>query len=343
VPLGAYPPPNVLFLVGEDDPERIHTFTRERAAAAAGVDAVEPGTTYGDTTRGNAVRWVEIAGVDHTRVIWADETTREAVTWLDAAFDRARSGPVDLSATRLHVAGVAFLAFVVLLAGIGDLAGRIATPRRAGSPSGAGLGLALVLAVSFAAMPLTVVGTPGRFLPMSVTPPLVWLLAISGLALCVLLATRGQLGTATFAGARRSAVAAGAALLATYALLTPLGSVVHELSPTPERLALAVAVTVLVFPFFLAFELLVRRGETLPASVAAGVGRTLLVATFLVGALLGILSHLLLLVVPGLFILFALGEVSNVALYRRSRDRVAIAALSSAWFGWISAMLSPIL
>jgi len=341
-PTGPHPPPDALFVVAERDPERLRAVTRRVAARLAEREAVEPGVTYGEPAPGDAVRWVSVDGTNHATVIWAEETAREVLAWLDTSFGLERGAPPDLRAPRLVWAAVAALAVLVLLPGVGAVAGRLAPPRAAPAAGGAGLGLALLAASQLAAMPLVAAGRPARFLGLFVADTLLWLTATGGLALLALLALRRRLPRAALGAPARSLAAAGLALAALYALVAPLGVVVHALAPIPARLPAAAGATLLAFPLLLATELLVRRGPPVRAALAGAAARVLLLLVWALGVALGTVPGVLAFVLPPFAVVFVAAELVSAPLYARSRDRLAIAAFQSAWTGLVLAVTFPL-
>ena len=117
---GPYLAANPLFLYASGDPERVGVRAHEHAAARAGVEVLEPGRTFGDPLRRDAVRVVEIGGADHQSIVWADATLTEILAWLDAAFGLARPAVAPLpSDPRMGVVLLVLLAWLGTLPGLG--------------------------------------------------------------------------------------------------------------------------------------------------------------------------------------------------------------------------------
>jgi hypothetical protein len=111
---------------------------------------------------------------------------------------------------------------------------------------------------------------------------------------------------------------------------------------SPERLLIMVIATLLVLPFWLAFELLVRRG-TVPFSTTVGLlGRTLILVLIGVGASLQILPGVLMLVLPSLAILMVTMEIFAASAYSTSHNLALIALVDSLWLAWSVAATNPI-
>lgn len=78
-------PPNLLLLVGQWDMPRSVAGVRE-ALAAATDGQTEPGTTYGDFSRGTARRAALLPHLDHVAIIFSPATTIEINHWLARTF-----------------------------------------------------------------------------------------------------------------------------------------------------------------------------------------------------------------------------------------------------------------
>jgi hypothetical protein len=111
---------------------------------------------------------------------------------------------------------------------------------------------------------------------------------------------------------------------------------------TPERAVLALGVFFLVVHFQLVFHDWLRRGGTLGAAVACTVGRALVVGVLVLAVAAGVLSGVVMLMLPVLVLLFVLFEVVSSAIYARSRNTVVPALLESAWLAWILAAVLPV-
>jgi hypothetical protein len=118
--------------------------------------------------------------------------------------------------------------------------------------------------------------------------------------------------------------------------------VLHRLSLTPERAALAIGSLLLLAPFQLVFHYLLRRGGTLGAAVSSLLGRLLVVGVLVAAVSAGVLSGVVMLMLPILGLLFLLFEVVSSAIYARSRNWVVPALVESAWLAWIFAAVLPV-
>jgi dienelactone hydrolase len=348
--LGPHRPPNALFVYASGDPERIRTGSTALVAKLAGAETAEPGRRYGDLAARDAARALEIPGTDHTTILWSKVAAREILGWLDESFEVHRTSEPELAEPRAAPALLAGAALPLVLIGVGLVAGALAPrwPRReAGAAGLAGLAGGLALA-----LPLVAVEPLASFLAMDVADVLAALLFYAGLALCAGLALRGTplvapagapllapAGAAT--GAVRSLAAGGAAFAAVYALIAPLGALGHHLVLTPERAVAAAALAGLLLPFFLAFEALVRRGGTLAALGLGLAGKAIVLAMLVVGALVGIVPFVVMLLLAPLFLAFVMQEIAAAALYSASGNRLASAFLQATWLAWQIAALMP--
>jgi dienelactone hydrolase len=339
---GPHAPRNALFLYAEGDPEPVALRARELAARLAGVDAVEPGRSYGDPAVGSAVRVVAIAGADHATIVWKRETATEILRWLDAATGRpasAREAPGD---PRFGAVLLAALALVFLLPGLGAVIASLvpASPEpEPRNPAAALVTLALGLLLC---MPLLAADAPASFLSVEVGDVVVSHFALSGVALLVWLAARGHPGLGVFHDPARLFAGVGLGALSIYVLMLPLGSLIHRMTLTPERLAVLIAAAGLLLPFSLAFSRLLRRGPPLRATVNCVLGRVLVLATLGLGVATGLLPFVVVLMLPALVLVFALMEILAASLYAASRNLAAIASIDAIWLAFVIATTMPL-
>lgn len=339
---GPYRPPNALFVYASRDPERIRDGSQELVAWIAGVPDPRDGERYGDFALGTAVGFTEIAGHDHLTILWSERTAAEVVAWLDAAFEVERSGAPELGDPRLETAAVAALLLLPFLFGLGFVTARLA-PAREGLPAGGELGFLAMLGVALvAAAPLVALHAPAAFLGLEVGDILLAQLALAGVALLVAATLRGaRPGQLWSLGTAQSLAAAGAAFAAVYAAMVPLGVVFHTLVPTPERLLAAAVATLLLLPFFLAFEQGLRRGGNARAALFGAAGRVLVLVLTWAAASTGVLPRVVLLMLPSIALLYVLFELVAFGIHARARNPLVIALLESAWLAWVIAVTMP--
>jgi len=100
--------------------------------------------------------------------------------------------------------------------------------------------------------------------------------------------------------------------------------------------------TALLFPFWMSFELLVRRGAPTPATVKASLGRVLMLVLMAVGVSLNVLPFVLMLILPIIVLAFVAMEIFAASVYAASRNLTLIAAAETLWFAWLIAATCPI-
>ena len=96
-----------------------------------------------------------------------------------------------------------------------------------------------------------------------------------------------------------------------------------------------------VFPA-LAFQQLLRRGSTLRATLSGLAGRFVVVLVLVAGGLTGLVSGVVLFMLPALALVMLLTEVLAASLYATSHNRVAIALVDAAWLALVVAAIMPI-
>ena len=103
-----------------------------------------------------------------------------------------------------------------------------------------------------------------------------------------------------------------------------------------------VMASVLLFPFWMSFELLVRRGGLVISTVWALLGRALIVVLMVVGVSLNVLPFVLMLILPLLGLLLVMIEIFAASAYSTSQNLVLIAVFETLWWAWMIAAVSPI-
>lgn len=339
---GPFPPANALFAYADGDPARIRERSRALASRLAGA-VVEPDRTYGRPKRRDAVRVVEVAGANHVSIVWSEQTVRETVAWLDAAFGIVRApGPTPSDPRAPLFAGLA-LAFVLVLPGLGQATGRLVPRRERPSAEGRWQGLALVAAALVLVMPLLATGTPAVLVPLEVGDAITGLLALAGLLLLAFLQLRRPaLLAGLLARPLPTLWGAGLALVAIFVLMQPLGAGLHRLTLTPERTVAWALMTLGILPFALAFNLLLRRGPTVGAALAALCGRAVLLLVMVAGIGLGVLPSVLGFILPSLVAVALAFEILAAAAYAASGNVLAVAIIDAAWLALVTAAIMPI-
>jgi dienelactone hydrolase len=340
---GPHRPSNALFIYGEGDPERTRESAARLAAELAGLVRTEPGVVYGGFEELTAVTHVEVARADHLSILTSEYAARRIIGWLDDCYGVERGMFFLRSDPRLWTALLGLIAFLLVLPGLGDAVGRL-SPRLAERP-GSGLvsRLGMLAAALLATLPLVSVGDAASFLPLAIGNTVVVHLFAAGFAMLTTLLLLGRFDASSLrVGAPASLAAAALGIVAIYLLLTPLGAVLHLLSLTPERAVLALASMLLIVPFQVVFHYLLRRGGAAGGAVASMLGRIVVVAVLVVAVQFGVLSGVVMLMLPILALLFVVFEVVSSAIYARSRNWIVPALVESAWLAWIFAAVLPV-
>ncbi|MCZ6464067.1 MAG: alpha/beta fold hydrolase [Proteobacteria bacterium] len=342
---GTHRPANALFLYASGDPERIRTRAAELTARLAGVEHATPGEIYGEIEHDTAVRHVEISGADHVSIVSNSDAIAEIADWLDRSFDIQREGRAGRSDPRGAVVLLGFALLLFVLPGLGDVAGRLAASAEARperSRAGGGAGLLLVAGGLVATLPIFAAGNPGALIPFEVGDITIPHFAVTGVMLLTLLALGGRLDRSSLSDVGAGAVAAGVVLFALYFLMTPLGVVVHRLSLTPERAAGGLLLMVLLVPFALAFNLLLRRGSTLESVLLCLGGRAIVVVATLIGIAMGVIPSVVSLMLPFLSFVFVQIEILCGSIYATSRSLIPCVIVEAGWLAWIFAAVLPV-
>ncbi len=343
--LGPERPKNALFIFAEHDPaDAIQGPSLALAAHLAGVAQVEPGKLYGDFAQGNAIEAVRVPGVDHAGIIFSPDAATTIVKWLDSTFGTTRSGAINVSEPRVKTARIALILFVLLLVPIGRLAGSI-VPAWPEDRAGVSwwIGLLIVGVALIAAMPLISTATPAAFVELVIGDIQISWFWVAGLIAIIALAVwwpidwnriREGFGPAFLAGAFGFAII--------YVCMVAISPALHNLSLSPERVTALAIGSVLLFPFWMGFEFILRRGGLAFSTFIASIGRVLILLLMVVGVHFHILPFVLMLVLPIQVLNLAIMEIFAAAAYSASRNLVLIAAAESLFFAWAFAASSPI-
>ncbi|HJR24409.1 MAG TPA: alpha/beta fold hydrolase, partial [Acidimicrobiales bacterium] len=334
-------PGNTLFVVAENDPDRIHDRQQELADQL--------------TQLGGTVGQVEVGGSDHITVLRKDKTVAAVTEFLDPilGIERADGDTPGIEDPRYKTALLYLIVAFALVALLGSVVGRAAPAGPQTDPAGPVWGgFALLVGALVVSMP--VLGA-GQFdlLPIGAGQPIVIHAALASALLWGLrgLAQRGQLTgrVAEWIGPDRpwlslrssgwtGLVAAGIVI----ALLIPLGPVVHRFVPTPQRAVYWVVMAAIALPFFAAFHGLIRRGEGWTAILIGAIGRVVLIAVLLLGLAVGVLPMVISLVIPLLVLQYVLLELFAGGCYASSRNTTVIAIVDAVVIGWVATTLTPV-
>ncbi len=269
--LGPERPKNALFIFAENDPdEPIQGTSIALATHLAAVPKIELGKTYGDFAQGNAVEAVRVPGVNHVTIMASPNAATTIVKWLDSSLGTSRTGAIDLKDPRRGAARFALLMFVILLVPLGCVCGSMAPSWPEERPgTSAWMGLLIVGGALFAAMPLAA-ADPASFVPVIIGSVQFSWFAVAGLIMVGVLALSQPLDRYRIREGAGAAVIAGAVGFAfAYVGQVAMSAMLHHLSLSPERLMVMAMGAVLMFPFWMSFELLVRRGSLTMSTVWA--------------------------------------------------------------------------
>jgi dienelactone hydrolase len=343
-------PRNTLFIFAQHDPDFIKESSVVIAGHLAGTDKIDLGKVYGDVANGTAVEAIEVPSVDHARIIWSADAAGSIVRWLDSVCGIKRAGDPNLAEPRLTLILICMPLFIFFLIPIGRVCGKMAPvwERRPMDATG-WLGLLALVIALFVAMALNANAPQADFLSIFQGHVIISWLAIAGGLLIAALAFQHPLVFQRPDDLRRLAGEVGATLFAAAyafgAIAVLNGSyevALHRTALTPERLLVTIASALLVLPFFLSFEVILRRGTTLMSTLLGSLGRVLIIITIVVGLGLGTIPFVLGLVLPLYVILFVMFEVFAASVYWGSGNLLLIALVESLWFARTAALAWPI-
>jgi dienelactone hydrolase len=337
-------PRNTLFIFAQNDPDFIKETSTLLGAHLAGADKIELGRVYGDLASGTGVEAIQVNGVNHVTIIWSADAAQSIVRWLDSVCGVKRAGDPNLTEPRLSLILICLPLFIFLLIPIGRICGGL-TPTWERRPTGrtAWLGLIALLIALFAAMALNANAPQAEFLSTVDGHVMMSWLAIAGGLLITLLAVKHpedlrRLGNGVGATVFAAALAFGAIVVINGAYDVSL----HRTALTPERLLVTLASALLILPFFVSFELFLRRGTTPIATVLGSIGRVLIIVAIVSGLGLGTIPFVLGLVLPLFVVLFVMFEVFAASVYSVSGNLLLIAIVEALWFARTAALSWPI-
>jgi hypothetical protein len=342
--LGPERPKNALFIFAENDPqELIQNTSAALASHLAGLPQIDLGKTYGDFAQGTAVEAVQMQGLNHITIVGSPAAATVIAKWLDSAVGVTRTGAIENKDARQGAARLALLIFVILLVPLGRACGRLATSWAEERPGPSGwIGLLIVGGALIASMPLAATN-PAAFVPAVVGSIQISWFAVAGLMLAgVVVLWRPLEWHRAREGIGAAMLAASAGFAVAYVGQVAMSMMLHRLSLSPERLMVMALATVLMFPFWMCFELLVRRGGAAISSVWASLGRVLILVLIVLGVTLNALPFVLILILPILAIAFAMIEIFSASVYSASRNLTLIAVFETLWFAWMIAATCPI-
>ena len=332
-------PRNLLVVVGDLESDRLKQEGLKALTLAHPQAPSAPGATHGSVADGTARRVAFAAGVEHVGVLFARDTLRETVAWLDAVFGRSGTGKAEVSVRGPWIA--------LLILGIGLLAWPMARllPTVSEPPTGAGLGwrpLAMVTVVPAVLTPLLLWQAPTDFLAMLVGDYLVAHFALFGAVqlLCLWRATATPVVLPPTVGL---AVALGLSLLyGVGAVAVVIDSYFTSFVPTGDRMLLALLMMAAGLVYFAADEWAVRgsgRGWLRVAFSRAVFLMSLMAAVALNREDL----FFLIILIPMILVFFVLYGAFSAATYGRTGHPLVGAVVSAAALAWAVASVFPIL
>lgn len=338
----AVSPRNLLIIVGDWEP-----MLKREALRAVGLAvqprSAAPGVTYGDFAAGTARRATFSAHVEHATVLFSQDSTREAIGWLDQVFGIRRSTPPRLDASGPWI--------LLLVAGIVALARPLSSllPRVTPTPVGAGLPwrrLALPLLLPMIATPLLLRVLPTHFLPVLVGDYLAAHFALYGLLTAACLRTvRGPGWLAGIRPASLASFALATLLVIAYGfigLVWPINRFVTSFVPGPERLLLVLALLVGTLCFFLSVEWLTR-GVAAARGGYATAKFAFLCSLGLAVALNFERLFFLIIIVPVIMLFFLIYGLFSRWVYLRTGSPLVAGIANAVAFAWAIGVTFPLL
>jgi dienelactone hydrolase len=341
--LGPVRPKNALFIFAQHDPDFIQDLSKTFAAHLAGVQPIALGKLYGDYAHGNAVEAIQMPGLNHVTILNSNRAADTIVKWLDSSLGAARTGDITLEDPRPRLANIASWLLLILLVPIGRIAGSIASGWPERESEGGRTGIAILAAALIVAMPLVANNSPVAFMSLIVADrELAWLGVAGVAAIAVLVLWRRLEWRWIREGIGVTLVAAALAFATIYICQNSYWVTLHRLALTPERMVAWIIASLVMLPFWLGFEFLVRRGGIVISTVLGAAGRVVIVVLLFAGAAIGIFPAVLFLIVPLIIISFLMLEVFAASAYATSRNLFLIALVETMLFTIPLAAVNPI-
>ena len=316
-------PRNLLVIVGDWEGILKDEALRAVSLTTAPHDA-KAATHYGDPLQGTAREAVFIPYTEHVSVLFARESLRAAVEWLDACFAFRRTLPIQLDARGPWIA--------LLIAGAVVLGWQVSTylPKVTDAPSGAGLSwrrLWLPMIVPALITPLLLRFVPTHFLPVLVADYLAVHFAVYGIITLILLAVTSRtmpLISSNKRSLRRLLIAV--LLVVGYealALFWPLDHYFTNFVPAFNRVPILLAMLMGTLSYFLSDEWLTRGKDARRGAYAA--------------------SKVLFLLSLSLATALDFERLFSAWIYKRTGDPLVAGLANALAFAWAIGVTFPIL
>jgi dienelactone hydrolase len=336
---GTKRPRNTLFLYAENDLPIIRPLVERLAPALAGKDAVEDRRTYGDMAAGTAVRTAEIMGAAHGSILAAPDAFAEVISWLDAVTGFAARDDAPALVPNTLGAPLLWIAFLVVLPGIGLLLGRLA-PEPAAAPPARWADLVPLPVALFLPLAFVAADRPGILAGMSLADANVTHLALAGLVLAAALLAFGRVQVRPF-GSLSALALAVAGTVVTVSLYGPVSTYFHGTGLTPEKTLLTVWTAVCLAPLALCLQWLLCRPQWWRGVLLRIAGRLVVILAVGAGLSLGAFQFSGVIAIFVLLGSLALVEPVLAGFYASSRNLVTAAAFDAIITGWLFAQYLP--
>lgn len=340
-------PRNLLIINGALEPAAMHE--QGLSIVSASLSGAEPGgaeagVTYGRFEAGSARRLALSPGAEHIGVLYNGDSLREALEWLDTAFEHRGSGFLDRRGGALGWLLLGLIGLAWPLAQALPRREALAAPRQPGGRRWWAVALGPAVLTPLILWPL-----PSAFLPILLGDYLALHFGLYGLL--TLVGLRFVLGPepgsqSLFPTTRSGLLRVAASVVAVagfsvFLLGAALDRYLIDVTPGPWRLPLIVAMAVGTVPWFLADEWLTRR-KARPPGAYAWTKALFLVSLSLAVALNIAKLFFLVIIVPVILLLFVVYGLFSAWVHKRSGEPV-VAALAHGWvFAWLIAATFPV-
>jgi dienelactone hydrolase len=331
---------NTLFLHAERELPGALASAKSLSAKLAGVEATESGVTYGNFKSGLAVRRVEVPGTNHGTVLGSQIALNEMVAWLDMLTGRKERKTPPVFPEPPFGSGFAWLLFVLILPGLGEIMARIApqTPLSTSGPSRWDLGMLSLILVGV--LPLITLSPPGVLMGLTDADTNVTHIALSGVILLTGLILSGRVQQVPDRIVR-SLLAAAVSVIFFYALLGQVIAGLHGIGLTPEKAFLTTLGALCLLPFAWSFQLILQRERWAHSLMLRLVGRIAILVSVSVGNALGIFDFSGVISLGMLAIAYVMVEIVLAAFYAISRNAVTGASFEALTVAWLLSVVLP--